>query len=100
MSEQNKLPVERCMRISYGDKAYESGANPDFRPGRMTAQEADMRRLMARVSAQSDSLDRRIKAMKALEQRRKDMEPTPDRPAAVQETAEPVAESQSEEAIE
>lgn len=77
MSEQNPKPVERCKRISYGPDAYASAANPDYRPSRMTSQEADLRRLMAKVSAQSDSLDRRIKAMKALEARRAELAPAP-----------------------
>lgn len=79
MTEQNK-PVERCLRIDYGPSRYASAANPDYRPRRMSDQEAEMRRLMAKVSAQSDSLDRRIKAIKALEARRAELEPAQPAP--------------------
>lgn len=97
MTTQKEQPVERAKRIGYGPSAYASAANPDFRPQRMTSQEADLRRLMAKVSAQSDSLDRRIKAMKALEARRAELAPAKPVPTPEVVTEDPAAPTSSQQ---
>lgn len=101
MTDNNNLPVERCKRVSYGAKAYESGANPDFRPSRMTQQEADMRRLLNKVSAQSEGLARRMKALEAHEQRVAQLKPAsePAKDKTEPDLAEKIAEAAEAEGV-
>lgn len=59
------VPESRVRRASYGPGATDSGANPDFRPSRMTDQEAQLRKLMTDVSRKSSALQRRLDALEA-----------------------------------
>lgn len=78
MTDQKTLSTDRMRRANYGARAYESGANPDFRPSRMTDTELQLRKLMGKVSEQSQGLARRMKALEAHEKRLSERHPKAD----------------------
>ncbi len=52
----------RAARMKYGPGGAESGANPDYRPSSAATQQKYLARTVAKLTAKSDSLDRRIAA--------------------------------------
>jgi hypothetical protein len=59
----------RVRRVPYGPASLDSGANPDFRPSRLTDAELHMRRLLDRVNKKSKALDAQMAAADGLMKR-------------------------------
>lgn len=57
--------IARLSPMSYGEGAHESGANPDFQVTSASRAAREMDRLLQTLSARSDSLDRKMKALQA-----------------------------------
>lgn len=85
-------PAHRLRVQHYGQKAYETGANPDFKPTSATRLEREMRVTMARINKTEERLARRLRALDGVE--RIPQAPAPA-PAPV-EVVEPIQEAQSE----
>lgn len=94
------VPPLKTQRASYGEDALKSGANPDFRPSRMTDQELQMRKLMTEVSKNNSAMKRRLAALEANQARVPDPLPYPlpekDEGAAGEVEVDPSAEIQGE----
>lgn len=89
----------RVRSQKYGETAFETGANPDYRPTTASTQELRLRKMMAELDAKQKGLTRRIEGLKkvreiapepetVLEEIEPKTEPATKEPEAVKDAAE------------
>ena len=59
------FPPGRMERMKYGPGSHDSGANPDYRPSRLTDGEKQLRKLIAGLQAKSVAMDQKIAQFEA-----------------------------------